>query len=207
MQCTITSPRELHNPHALDLSVPSAAGLAFYASKIQIYAFTIKTLNLNCDTTVNTELHWVQLFIQYIRLVTTLMLEKVPRGIVYCHAVRYVCVLLNIVLMSWIIASGWLPSRWLWGPMKSGFAYDWELRVAAWSPPEGRTYQLAALFSRGWARAWSLSSRNSKQRMGRWNVIGCGRELRLRLEAFQSSSRFVLWAWSYLLAEYCRGTL
>jgi len=40
---------------------------------------------------VNTELHWVQLFIRYIRLVTTLMVEKLLRAVVYCHAVR--CVL------------------------------------------------------------------------------------------------------------------
>jgi hypothetical protein len=33
----------------------------------------------------------VQLFIQYIRLVTTLMHEKLPRAIVHCHAVH--CVL------------------------------------------------------------------------------------------------------------------
>jgi len=39
---------------------------------------------------VNTELHCVQLFIRYIRLVTTLMLDKLPRAAVYCHTVRFV---------------------------------------------------------------------------------------------------------------------
>jgi hypothetical protein len=34
-----------------------------------------------------TELDCVQLFIRYIRLVTTLMLDKPPRAIVYCHTV------------------------------------------------------------------------------------------------------------------------
>ena len=37
---------------------------------------------------VNRELHCVQLFIRYIRFVTTLMLEKLPRAVVYCRAVR-----------------------------------------------------------------------------------------------------------------------
>jgi len=37
---------------------------------------------------VNTELHCVQLFIQYIRLVTTHMLVKLPRATAYCHEVR-----------------------------------------------------------------------------------------------------------------------
>ena len=32
--------------------------------------------------------------------------------------------------------------------MNSGFAYDWELRGAARSAPEGRTVQGAVLFSR-----------------------------------------------------------
>jgi hypothetical protein len=40
---------------------------------------------------VNTELHCEQLFIRYIRLVMTLMLDKLPRAAVYWHAVR--CVL------------------------------------------------------------------------------------------------------------------
>jgi hypothetical protein len=43
---------------------------------------------------VNTELHCVQLFIRYIRLVTTLMLDKLPCAAVYCHAV---CCVLRIV--------------------------------------------------------------------------------------------------------------
>jgi len=40
---------------------------------------------------VNTELHCMQLFIRYIRLVTTLMLYKLPLATVYCCTVR--CVL------------------------------------------------------------------------------------------------------------------
>jgi len=46
---------------------------------------------MNHNTMVNTELHWGQLFIRYIRLVMTLMLDKLPRAAVYCHAAR--CVL------------------------------------------------------------------------------------------------------------------
>jgi hypothetical protein len=37
---------------------------------------------------VNTELHWVQLFIRYICLVTMLMLDKLQHTPGYCHAVR-----------------------------------------------------------------------------------------------------------------------
>jgi hypothetical protein len=33
------------------------------------------------------------------------------------------------------------------GSMNSGFAYDWELRGADRSAPEGKTWQMAALFS------------------------------------------------------------
>ena len=40
---------------------------------------------------LNTELHGVQLFIQYIRLVTTPILDTLPCAAVYCHGVR--CVL------------------------------------------------------------------------------------------------------------------
>ena len=47
---------------------------------------------------VNTELHCVQLFIRYIRLVTTRMLNKLPRAAVYCHAVR--CVFCIVELCS-----------------------------------------------------------------------------------------------------------
>jgi len=46
---------------------------------------------MNLNTMVNTELHCVQLFIRYIHLVTTLLLDKLPCPTVYCHAVR--CVL------------------------------------------------------------------------------------------------------------------
>jgi hypothetical protein len=37
---------------------------------------------------VNTVLHCVQLFIRYINLGTTLMLEKLQRTVLYYHAVR-----------------------------------------------------------------------------------------------------------------------
>jgi hypothetical protein len=40
---------------------------------------------------VNTGLHCVQLFIQYIRLVVTLIYGKLQSAALYCHAVR--CVL------------------------------------------------------------------------------------------------------------------
>jgi len=106
-------------------------------------------------------------------------------------------------LKSLIIASGCFPSRRFWGPMNSGSAYDRELRGAARSAPEGRTLQVAALFSRRWARAWRLGSLISKQRMRRWKVITCGRELQLWLELFQPSLRFVLFACSCLSGEYC----
>jgi len=43
---------------------------------------------LNVNTMVYTELYCVQLFIRYIRLVTTFMLYEPPRAGVYCHAVR-----------------------------------------------------------------------------------------------------------------------
>ena len=50
-----------------------------------------KPFDLNLNTKVSTELHWVQLFILYICLGMTLMLDKLPCAIVYCHVVR--CVL------------------------------------------------------------------------------------------------------------------
>jgi hypothetical protein len=43
---------------------------------------------------VNTELHCVQLFIRYIRLVTTLLLDTLSCAPVYCQAV---CCILRIV--------------------------------------------------------------------------------------------------------------
>jgi len=85
------------------------------------------------------------------------------------------CVLSSNALNSLIIASGCFPSWRFWGPMNSGFAYDWGLRGAARSALEGRTLHAAALFSQRWARAWRLSSLTSKQRMRRWKVITCGR--------------------------------
>ena len=39
------------------------------------------------------------------------------------------CVLWSNALKSFIIASGCFSSWQLWGPMNSGFAYDWELKV------------------------------------------------------------------------------
>jgi len=51
-------------------------------------------------------------------------------------------------LKSLIISSGCFPSWRFWGPMNLGFAYDWELRGAGRSAPDGRNLQAAALFSR-----------------------------------------------------------
>jgi len=67
------------------------------------------------------------------------------------------CVLSSNALMSLITASGCFPSWQFWGPMNSGFTYDCVLRGAAWSPLEGRTLQVAALFSRHGARSWRLT--------------------------------------------------
>ena len=80
------------------------------------------------------------------------------------------CVLSSNTLKSLIIASGCFPSWQFWGPMNLGFAYGWEHRGAARSVPEGRTLQVATLFSRCWARAWRLSSLIWKQRTQRWQV-------------------------------------
>jgi len=70
----------------------------------------------------------------------------VPLYIVTCCVAS--CVLSSNALKSLIIASGCFPSRLFWGPMNLGFACDWELRGAARSVPEGRTLQVAALYSR-----------------------------------------------------------
>jgi len=85
------------------------------------------------------------------------------------------CVLSRNVLKSLIIPLWCFPSRWFSGHIDLGFAYAWELRGAARSAPEGRTLQVAVLFSRCRARAWRLSSLILKQRMRRWKEITCGR--------------------------------
>jgi hypothetical protein len=55
--------------------------------KSEIYVHHLN-LDLNLNTMVSTELHCVQLFIRYIPLVTTLMLDKLPCAGIYCHAVH-----------------------------------------------------------------------------------------------------------------------
>jgi len=45
------------------------------------------------------------------------------------------CVLSSNALKFLTIESGCFPSQRFWGPMNSGFAYDWELRGAARSAP------------------------------------------------------------------------
>ena len=90
----ITPPWALRYPHPVLRSIQSARALASCASTHLRYVFTIETLNFNLITMVNTELHCVQLFIRYIRLVTTLMLDIVPAAAGYCNAV---CCVLRIV--------------------------------------------------------------------------------------------------------------
>jgi len=54
------------------------------------------------------------------------------------------CVLSSNALKSLIIASGCFPSWRFWGPMNSCFTYDWGLRGAVGSAPEGMNFQVAA---------------------------------------------------------------
>jgi hypothetical protein len=68
----------------------------------------------------------VQLFIRYIHLVTTLMLEKLPVSMYIGMRCILSCVLSSNALTSLIVESGCLLSRLFWGPMISGFAYRWE---------------------------------------------------------------------------------
>ena len=84
--------------HQVVPSIPSAPALASCASTNLRYAFTFYTLNLNLNTMVNTKLHCVQLFIQYLHLIATLMLQQLPHAVEYCHAVR--CVLRTVVECS-----------------------------------------------------------------------------------------------------------
>jgi len=70
----------------------------------------------------------VQLFIRYIHLLRLICLinSRVPLHITArCVAS---CLLSSTALKSLIIASGCFPSWRFWGPINSGFAYDWELR-------------------------------------------------------------------------------
>ena len=55
----------------------------------QIYVHLL-TLNLNFNTRVDTELHCMQLFFRYIRLVTTRRFHNRPYAVVYCYVVRSV---------------------------------------------------------------------------------------------------------------------
>ena len=91
IQRAITPLWALLYPHPIVQSIPSTPALAACASTHLRYAFTIQTINLNLNTMVNTELHCMQLFIRYIHLVTTLMLDELQCAAVYCHTVH--CVL------------------------------------------------------------------------------------------------------------------
>jgi len=99
----------------------------------------LQTLNMNLNTMVNTKLHCMLLFIRYIRLVRTLMLDNLPCANVYCHMVHWSCVLSSDALKSFILVSGCLPAWRFWNPMNSGFEYARKLRGATRSAPEGRT--------------------------------------------------------------------
>jgi len=83
-------PGALLYAHPVVPSIPSAPALASSGSRHPRYAFTFSTLILNVNTMVNTELHCLQLFIWYIRLVRTLIIDKCPPAAVSCHAVRCV---------------------------------------------------------------------------------------------------------------------
>jgi hypothetical protein len=74
--------------HSVDPLRASSGSLCIDTSEICVHHLNPQ---LELNTMVNIELHCVQLFIRYIRLVTTLMLDKLLRAAVYCHAVR--CVL------------------------------------------------------------------------------------------------------------------
>jgi hypothetical protein len=112
------------------------------------------------------------------------------------------CIFSSNALKSLIIMLGYFLSWWFWGPMNSGFAYDWELRGAARSAPEGRTVQVAALVSRRWARVRGSSFLLLMHRMEHCNVITCGWYLGLLLDAFQLSLQFGSCASSCLSPEY-----
>jgi hypothetical protein len=90
IQRAITPRRALLYSYPVVPSILLAPALASCASTHLRYALTIKSLNFNLNTVVNTELHCVQLFIRYIRLVMTLMFDKLLCAAVYCHAVRWV---------------------------------------------------------------------------------------------------------------------
>jgi len=90
IQHAISPPQGLLYPHTFGPSIPFVPALTSCASKHQRYVSTNDTLNLNLNTMVNTELYWVQSFIRYISLVTTLMLGKLPCAAVCCHGVRSV---------------------------------------------------------------------------------------------------------------------
>jgi hypothetical protein len=84
----LTAPQALFYPHLVIVSVPSAPVLASCTSIHLRYAFTISTLNLNPNSMVNTKVLCMNLFIPYIRLVTTHMGDKLVHAAVYCHAVH-----------------------------------------------------------------------------------------------------------------------
>jgi len=91
IQCAITPRQEFLHSHRVILSVSATPALDSFSSIHLRYAFTFETLNLNLDTMVNTELNCVQLFFRYIRLVTTLKLDKLHCAVVYYHALH--CIL------------------------------------------------------------------------------------------------------------------
>ena len=90
IQCAITPPRALLYQHPVVLAIASVTALASCASTPLGYEITFQTLNSKFSNMLDTELHCVQMFIQYIHLVTTLMLPKIPPAAVYCRVVRCV---------------------------------------------------------------------------------------------------------------------
>jgi hypothetical protein len=79
---------------------------------------------------VNTELHCVQLFIRYITLVTTRMLEILPGAVEYCNMVC--CVLRIVQQCSEVFDNSVrkLSITAVLGSQEFGLPYDWELRGA-----------------------------------------------------------------------------
>jgi len=78
--------------------------------------------------------------------------------------------------------------------MNSGFAYDWEPGGAARSAAEGRTLQVAALFSWSWARAQRLALRFRSRECdaARWLLAAHSWDFDLRRSNCRWSSFYVL---------------
>jgi len=114
---------------------------------------------------VNTELHCVQLFIWYIHLVTTLMLDKLLRAAVYCHAVH--CVLRIVELCSEVFDYGvrMLPITAVMGSQDFGLCIR---REAQWGIPDKHR--------KGGLCRWQQCSPNAERGLGHWDLWFVSRE-------------------------------